>query len=227
MVPQGSGVILMLSTPASRMPGPGYLGHSVACGAVETFKRHLAGELGASGIRVVCIRSHAIPEATAMGSHSRDVFQQVAERGRITVERLLAAQATGMLLKRLPTLTQVANSAVFPASDHAGAMTGAVANLTGGATLDQDASHLNGPWTALAAGVSAGLRPGPRLSQSVDDGACDERRSLYMRRSRLGSGRWPAAAPRDGSSVAGERSDARRRNSVGTTCMKMSRSEPF
>lgn len=29
MMKQGSGAILMLSTPASRMPGPGFLGHSV------------------------------------------------------------------------------------------------------------------------------------------------------------------------------------------------------
>jgi NAD(P)-dependent dehydrogenase (short-subunit alcohol dehydrogenase family) len=39
------------------------------------------------------------------------------------------------LLKRLPTLAEVANTAVF-ASDHAGAITGAVANLTGGMSVD-------------------------------------------------------------------------------------------
>jgi 3-oxoacyl-[acyl-carrier protein] reductase len=40
------------------------------------------------------------------------------------------------LLKRLPTLAEVANTAVFLASDHAGAMTGAVANLTSGMSVD-------------------------------------------------------------------------------------------
>ena len=65
MTKQGAGVILMLSTPVSKMTGPGYLGHCVACAGGEAMTRHLAGELGANGIRVICIRSHAIPEAAA------------------------------------------------------------------------------------------------------------------------------------------------------------------
>jgi enoyl-[acyl-carrier-protein] reductase (NADH) len=45
-----------------------------------------------------------------------------------------AAQLT--MLKRLPTLAVVAETAAFLASDRAGAMTGAVANLTCGAVVD-------------------------------------------------------------------------------------------
>jgi len=63
MVKQGSGVILTLSTPGSRMSGQGFLGYGVTCGAIETFSRILAGELGPSGIRVICLRPDAIPEA--------------------------------------------------------------------------------------------------------------------------------------------------------------------
>jgi len=136
MTKQGSGVILTLSTPASRMPGPGFLGHSVACAGIEALTRHLSGELGSSGVRVVCLRSHAIPEAAAKGSHARDVFRQVAERNGITIERMLAGGAEGTLLKRLPTLVEVANTAVFLASEYAGAMTGTVANLSCGMILD-------------------------------------------------------------------------------------------
>jgi 3-oxoacyl-[acyl-carrier protein] reductase len=40
------------------------------------------------------------------------------------------------LLKRLPTLSQVANTAAFLASDHAAAITGTVANLTAGMSID-------------------------------------------------------------------------------------------
>jgi hypothetical protein len=40
------GVILTLSTPGSRMSGQGFLGYGVTCGAIETFSRILAGELG-------------------------------------------------------------------------------------------------------------------------------------------------------------------------------------
>lgn len=136
MVKRGSGVILMLSTPASRMPGPGFMGHSVACGGIEAMTRHLAGELGESGVRVVCIRSHAIPQAAEAGSHAAAVFDAVARRAGMTMEKMLAGAAAGTLLGRLPTLAQLAETAAFLASEHAGAMTGAVANLSAGMILD-------------------------------------------------------------------------------------------
>lgn len=136
MAKKGSGLILMLSTPAGRMPGPGFMGHSVACAGVEAMTRHLAGELGANGVRVVCIRSHAIPQAVDAGSHSANVFGEVASRAGMTVDQMLDGAAAGTLLKRLPTLAQLAGTAVFLASEHGGAMTGAVANLTSGMILD-------------------------------------------------------------------------------------------
>jgi 3-oxoacyl-[acyl-carrier protein] reductase len=136
MVRRGSGVILTLATPASRLPGPGYLGHAVACAGVEGLTRHLAGELGSFGVRVLCIRSHAIPEAVGRGSHSRQVFGAVARREGMGIDEMLERVASSTLLKRLPTLDQVAATAVFLASPHAGAMTGTVANLSCGLLLD-------------------------------------------------------------------------------------------
>jgi 3-oxoacyl-[acyl-carrier protein] reductase len=136
MVKQGSGVILTLSTPGSRMSGQGFLGYGVTCGAIETFSRILAGELGAHGIRVICLRPDAIPEALAT-SHARKVFNGFALRAGTTVEAMLAERArTGTLLGRFPTLAEVANYAAFVASDRAGAMTGAIANLTCGSLVD-------------------------------------------------------------------------------------------
>jgi 3-oxoacyl-[acyl-carrier protein] reductase len=49
---------------------------------------------------------------------------------------MLAGAAEGTLLKRLPTLAEVADVAAFMASDRAGAMTGTVANLTCGLLVD-------------------------------------------------------------------------------------------
>jgi 3-oxoacyl-[acyl-carrier protein] reductase len=136
MVKKRSGVILTLSTPGARMSGVGFLGYGVTCGAIETFSRILAGELGASGIRVVCLRPDAIPEALAT-SHAREVFSGFAERTGVSVEAMLAERArTGTLLKRFPTLAEVADFAAFAASDRAGAMTGAIANLTCGSLVD-------------------------------------------------------------------------------------------
>jgi NAD(P)-dependent dehydrogenase (short-subunit alcohol dehydrogenase family) len=112
------------------------MGNGVSSAAVEALSRHLAGELGAQGIRVVCIRPHAIPEAAAGGSHSREVFRPTAERAGVTVEQMLEGAAAGTLLKRLPTLDHIANTAVFLASGHAGAITGTVANLSCGFLVD-------------------------------------------------------------------------------------------
>lgn len=136
MVREGAGVILMLTTPAAKMVGPGFLGHCVACAGVEAMTRHLAGELGADGVRVLCLRSHAIPEAVTRGSHSRDVFRQVALPAGMDIDEMLAGAAEGTLLKRLPRLAEIANTAVFLASEQAGAMTGTVVNLSCGMSVD-------------------------------------------------------------------------------------------
>ncbi|MGF6173958.1 SDR family NAD(P)-dependent oxidoreductase [Ensifer sp. 4252] len=132
----GGGVIVTLSTPGSRMSGSGFLGYGTTCGAIETFSRILAGELGSHGIRVICLRPDVIPEALPV-SHARAVFQGFADRFDTTVEEMLDGRAkTGTLLGRFPKLDEVADYAAFVASDRAGAMTGAIANLTCGSLVD-------------------------------------------------------------------------------------------
>lgn len=131
MIAQGRGVVLSLSTPASRLVGPGFLGHAVACAGVEAFSRHLAGELGASGVRTVCIRSHAIPQALSLGSHAGATFAVAAQRQGVTVDQMLEGAATTTVLRRLPTLEDLAATVVFLASDGAAAITGEVVNMSG------------------------------------------------------------------------------------------------
>ena len=136
MARQGSGVILTLSTPGSRMSGQGFLGYGVTCAAIEAFTRILAGELGPSGVRVICLRPDMIPD-TLDRSHVRSIFEGVAQRAGVTVDEMVAGRAsTATLLGQLPTLDQVADFAAFAASDHAGAMTGAIANLSCGSLVD-------------------------------------------------------------------------------------------
>lgn len=133
---QGSGVILTLSTPGSRVAGTGFLGYGVTCAATETFSRLLAAELGGHGVRAVCLRADAIPEALPI-SHARTVFEGFAIRAGVSVEEMFTARARqGALLQRAPTLREVAEFAAFAASDRAGAMTGAIANLTCGMVVD-------------------------------------------------------------------------------------------
>lgn len=130
------GAIVSLVTPVARMTGPGYLGHCVACAGVEALSRHLAGELGERGIRTVCLRAHAIPETLQRGSHAREVFQPQADAAGMDLDEMMRDAAQATLLKRLPTLDQVAAAAVYAASPRAGATTGAILNLTSGLLLD-------------------------------------------------------------------------------------------
>lgn len=137
MVRQGSGVILTLSTPGSRLAGGGYMGYGAACAAVEAMTRHLAGELGPHGVRAVCLRSDAIPEALGRQSHTADVFRKAAQQAGTSIEEMLAEHArSATLLRRLPTLQQLADAAVFAASDRAGAVTACLLNVTCGSVVD-------------------------------------------------------------------------------------------
>jgi 3-oxoacyl-[acyl-carrier protein] reductase len=124
MIDKRSGVILTLSASPARLAVAQTGGFGVACAAVEGLTRTLAAELGPHGVRVVCIRPHRIGDTLATPDFpmGRDEFRGLIE--------------DMSLLKRLPTLAEVADTAAFLASDQAGAMTGAVANLTGGMSVD-------------------------------------------------------------------------------------------
>jgi NAD(P)-dependent dehydrogenase (short-subunit alcohol dehydrogenase family) len=141
MVERGAGVILTLSASAapaagSPEPGQGLGGFGVACAAIESLSRCLAGELGPHGVRVVCLRPEGIPETWP--DEFRSQFDSPGEwgYGGTTRDDFQASIAEATLLKRLPTLAEVADVAAFVASDGAGAMTGAVVNLTCGSVVD-------------------------------------------------------------------------------------------
>ena len=137
MIKQKSGVLLSISTPGSKLPGTGFMGYGLACSGIEALNRHFAGELGQYGIRSVCLRPDAMPEAANYDSHSNEVFTKAASGAGMSIQDMLEQHAqANTLLKRLPTLNEVANTAVFMASDMASAITGTVANLTCGSLVD-------------------------------------------------------------------------------------------
>jgi 3-oxoacyl-[acyl-carrier protein] reductase len=145
MTARRSGTILTLSSGASRVASSGNLGFGTTCAAIEAMSQRLAVELGPSGVRVVCLRPHLIADGPAHGSYTAALFQRRAAAAGVTVEQLLVqAPANVTLLGRFPTLAQVADAAVFVASDRAAAITGAVVDLTCGNAVRTPAGALVG-----------------------------------------------------------------------------------
>jgi 3-oxoacyl-[acyl-carrier protein] reductase len=119
MAVQGAGVIVTLTASAAKESRHEMGGFSLACAGVEALTRTLAGEFGRRGVRVVGLRSNFTPE-TYPGA----------------TDELLAPLLKNTLLGRLPRLTELAGTAVYLASDGAGAISGAMVNLTCGAIID-------------------------------------------------------------------------------------------
>ncbi|MEW9554844.1 SDR family NAD(P)-dependent oxidoreductase [Nonomuraea sp. NPDC050783] len=132
------GVILTLSEPGAKLAVGGILGHGVSAAGKEAFSRLLAAELAPGNVRVIDIRPHAVVDAPAAGSYTKDLFAPSAAAAGQSVQEFLedGGMVQGTLLKRLPTLSEIAETAAFLASDRAGAMTGAVVNLSVGALVD-------------------------------------------------------------------------------------------
>jgi NAD(P)-dependent dehydrogenase (short-subunit alcohol dehydrogenase family) len=119
MTAQGSGVIVLLSSTAAMESRHQMGGFNLACACIEALTRSLAGEVGRQGVRVVGLRPNFTPE-TIPGTSEEDVPMMVEDT----------------LLGRLPRLAEVAGTAVYLASPAAGAMSGAVVNLSCGAIID-------------------------------------------------------------------------------------------
>jgi 3-oxoacyl-[acyl-carrier protein] reductase len=116
---QGSGVIVMLTASSAKESRHQMGGFSLANASVEALARSLAGEVGRQGVRVAGLRSNFTPE-TYPGVRDEDLQPLLKDT----------------LLGRLPRLAELAGTAVYLASDAAGAMTGAMVNLTCGAIID-------------------------------------------------------------------------------------------
>jgi NAD(P)-dependent dehydrogenase (short-subunit alcohol dehydrogenase family) len=129
---RGSGVIVTLTAVPGRMPARLIGGQAPAWSAVEAFSRSLALEVGAAGVRVVCLRAHAIPETPLIEAN----FASAAPAAGVTPAEFQALLEQSTLLKRLPRLDEVADTAAFVASDRAGAMTATVVNLSAGSVVD-------------------------------------------------------------------------------------------
>jgi 3-oxoacyl-[acyl-carrier protein] reductase len=126
MMKQKSGVILSLTATPGGIGYPNTGGFGPACSAVESFARSLASELGVYGIRVVNIRSGGSPDSR--------VFKNAIDTMPDIMDPILKKMEADTMLKKLPLMADIANTAVFLASDLAGQITGVTIDVTGGTT---------------------------------------------------------------------------------------------
>jgi NAD(P)-dependent dehydrogenase (short-subunit alcohol dehydrogenase family) len=127
MTVQGSGVILHLTSGSSRGTAPGMGNTGPADAVTETFLRYLAAETGPSGVRVVGIHTAAVRETLTAERIAAVSGAQVPD-----VDALIGGIAQMTMLRRVPELQQIADTAAFLASDGAGAITSGIVNATCG-----------------------------------------------------------------------------------------------
>jgi 3-oxoacyl-[acyl-carrier protein] reductase len=115
----GGASIVNLSSLAGRKGGhPGSLVYSTAKGAILTFTRALANELGPQGVRV-----NALAPGMILGTSFHNTH---------TTAESAAATVAGIPLGRGGNADDVARAAVFLASEYDGFITGATLDINGG-----------------------------------------------------------------------------------------------
>src|ERR671910_524230 len=132
MIPNKSGVSMTVTALHSRTGIPLVGGYGPAMAAKEALTRALSAELAPQGIRVVGLRPQAMPETRSL----KEAFEPRAEATGMTWEQWQELLASRNHARRLMTLEEMADMAVFIASDKASGMTGTVVNLTLGSLDD-------------------------------------------------------------------------------------------
>ncbi len=128
MVKQGRGVILMHIPNASRVSPPFVGGMVPAWATLEALCRSISAECGAYGVRSVCLLTTGIPETPLID----EVFAIHGKAHGTNYEQFTEVMSSMTHRKRLTTLDELGNAALFAASDEGAAISGTVLNLTAG-----------------------------------------------------------------------------------------------
>jgi NAD(P)-dependent dehydrogenase (short-subunit alcohol dehydrogenase family) len=133
MAKQKSGVIIFITSTLSKVGSPFCTALTASHAATEGIVKSLANEWGTDGIRVIGVRSEAMPDTptidytfSTMGANmgmSRSEMQEHVEQNKTA-------------LKKLPSTKDTANVVVLAASDLANYMTGTIFNQSVGHVLE-------------------------------------------------------------------------------------------
>jgi len=128
MMQQGNGVILMHTPNASRISPPFVGGMVPAWSAIEALCRSLSVECGEKGVRSVCLLTTGIPETSLID----EVWDIHGKAHGITFEQFHGMMEGATHRKKLTTLAELTNAAVYVASDEGSGISGTIFNLTSG-----------------------------------------------------------------------------------------------
>ncbi|MEV0225911.1 SDR family NAD(P)-dependent oxidoreductase [Streptomyces sp. NPDC050704] len=117
MLERGRGSIITMSSAAGRQPSQANLAYGVANAGLVMLTRHLAAEIGPRGVRVNSIAPSSIRTEKVEANMPADIQQKIA-----------AMHPLG----RMGTTEDVAQTALFLASDAAAWPTGLTVDVTGG-----------------------------------------------------------------------------------------------
>lgn len=132
MINRAGGVIMMHVPNASRLSPPFVGGMVPAWAAMEALCRSLSVECGQQGVRSICLLTTGIPETPLIDN----VWEIHGKAHGISMEQFHTAMEANTHRRRLTTLNELTNAAVFAASDEGSAITGTTLNLTAGMIVD-------------------------------------------------------------------------------------------
>ncbi|MBW8754142.1 MAG: glucose 1-dehydrogenase [Sphingomonadales bacterium] len=130
MLERKQGSILTFSSGAGWSGLPRKAHYSAAKGALIVLSKTIAKEVGPYGIRCNCLVPGAIDTELLQNYHKRIA----GERG-VPVEEVRAAETSGLALKTFSTPEDIAQMALFLASDQARTITGQAINVDAGFTI--------------------------------------------------------------------------------------------
>jgi len=126
MIKKSSGVILSLSATPGGIGYPLAGGFGPCCKLIENFSMGLASEIGPYGVRSVNIRSAGSPDS--------QVFIDAVKHDPVAARSFIKKIEDDTMLKKMPLMKDIAQTAVFLASDMAAGITGVTVDVTCGTT---------------------------------------------------------------------------------------------